>query len=184
MPLCFRLRSSPRHLQIQGRRHLQALHVGGLRIRDAVTLEKTRLEGNKLFLYQAKTGVPVYVVLPPEVVEALQTLPPGPKPNPRYFFWSGNGNPKSVWPIGSWPIEDSSKWLRSRSRTELRSAAIPICSAIPSRSNYSSQGSPSTRSRSCSVTRVSRSRRNTMLLGQGAPGPVGEKRTGRMAQRR
>jgi len=27
--------------------------------------EQTRLEGNKLFLYQAKTGVPVYVPLPP-----------------------------------------------------------------------------------------------------------------------
>jgi hypothetical protein len=24
--------------------------------------------------------------------EALENIPPGPKPNPRYFFWSGNGD--------------------------------------------------------------------------------------------
>jgi integrase/recombinase XerD len=78
----------------------ELMRWSGLRIRDSVTLERTRLEGNKLFLYQAKTGVPVYVVLPPEVVEALNTLPSGPKPNPRYFFWSGNGNPKSA--VADW----------------------------------------------------------------------------------
>ena len=66
----------------------------GLRIRDAVTLERHRLNGDSLLLYQAKTGTPVYVPLPPHVVEALENIPPGPKPNPRYFFWSGNGDPK------------------------------------------------------------------------------------------
>ena len=25
------------------------------------------------------------------MVEALENIPPGPRPNPRYFFWSGNG---------------------------------------------------------------------------------------------
>jgi len=72
----------------------------GLRIRDAVTLERDRLHGDSLMLYQAKTGTPVYVPLPPHVVEALQNVPPGPKPNPRYFFWSGNGQPKSV--VADW----------------------------------------------------------------------------------
>jgi len=72
----------------------------GLRIRDAVTLERHRLHGDSLLLYQAKTGTPVYVPLPPQVVEALQNVPPGPKPNPRYFFWSGNGQPKSV--VADW----------------------------------------------------------------------------------
>jgi integrase/recombinase XerD len=72
----------------------------GLRIRDAVTLEKTRLHGDSLFLYQAKTGTPVYVPLPPYVVKSLNELPPGPKPNPRYFFWSGNGEPKSA--VANW----------------------------------------------------------------------------------
>jgi len=72
----------------------------GQRIRDAVTLERHRLQGDSLLLYQAKTGTPVYVPLPPHVVEALENVPPGPKPNPRYFFWSGNGNPKSV--VADW----------------------------------------------------------------------------------
>lgn len=68
----------------------------GLRISDAVTLERTRLVGNNVFLYQAKTGLPVYVPLPPDVAESLRTIPPGAKPNPRYFFWSGNGDPRSA----------------------------------------------------------------------------------------
>jgi integrase len=33
-------------------------------------------------------------------VEALEDIPPGPKPNPRYFFWSGNGDPKSA--VADW----------------------------------------------------------------------------------
>lgn len=32
--------------------------------------------------------------------ESLRNIPPGPSPNPRYFFWSGNGSPKSV--VGNW----------------------------------------------------------------------------------
>jgi len=73
----------------------------GLAIRDAVSLERRRLnEHGELFLYRAKTGSPVYVPLPPDVAEELRTIPPGPSPNPRYFFWSGNGSPKSV--VGNW----------------------------------------------------------------------------------
>jgi integrase/recombinase XerD len=68
----------------------------GLRIRDAITLERSRLVGDNVLLYQAKTRTPVYVPLPPEVAEALRAIPPGPKSNPRYFFWSGNGDPKSA----------------------------------------------------------------------------------------
>jgi integrase len=77
------------------------LRWSGLRIRDAVTLEKARLLPNDdVFLYQAKTGVPVYVPLPHHVAEDLRNVPPGPKPNARYFFWSGNGEPKSV--VADW----------------------------------------------------------------------------------
>jgi integrase/recombinase XerD len=72
----------------------------GLRIRDAITLEKTRLIGDNLLLYQAKTGTPVYVPLPPQVAEAVRSVPPGPKANPRYFFWTGNGHPKSA--VADW----------------------------------------------------------------------------------
>jgi integrase/recombinase XerD len=78
----------------------ELMRWSGLRIRDAVTLEKTRLIGDNLLLYQAKTGTPVYVPLPTYVAEAVRNVPPGPKPNPRYYFWSGNGHPKSV--VADW----------------------------------------------------------------------------------
>jgi integrase len=72
-----------------------------LRILTLLTLERRRLnENGELFLYRAKTGSPVYVPLPPEVAETLRKIPLGPNPNPRYFFWSGNGSPKSV--VGNW----------------------------------------------------------------------------------
>lgn len=72
----------------------------GLRIRDAITLERSRLAGDSLLLYQAKTRMPVYVPLPPDVAETLRSVPPGVRPNPRYFFWSGNGDPKSA--VADW----------------------------------------------------------------------------------
>lgn len=79
---------------------IMLMRWSGLRIRDALTLERTRLINDNLLLYQAKTGTPVYVPLPPQVAEALRTIPKGAKPNPRYFFWSGNGLPKSA--VADW----------------------------------------------------------------------------------
>jgi integrase/recombinase XerD len=65
----------------------------GLAIKDAVTLERTRVDDDgSVFLYRAKTGVPVYVPLPPNVHSLLKSLP---SENPRYFFWSGNGDPET-----------------------------------------------------------------------------------------
>lgn len=65
----------------------------GLAIRDAVTLERTRLnDDDQIMLYRAKTGVAVFVLIPPDVAHELRTLP---SENPAYFFWSGRGLPKS-----------------------------------------------------------------------------------------
>jgi integrase/recombinase XerD len=64
------------------------MRYSGLRLNDSVTLERARLTGNRLFLYQQKTGLPVYVPLLPHVVELLRTLT---NTNSRYFFWTGNG---------------------------------------------------------------------------------------------
>jgi hypothetical protein len=52
----------------------------------AVPLECSRLQDNKLLLYQAKTGTPIFVPLPPHVAELLRSVPPGLDPNPNYFF--------------------------------------------------------------------------------------------------
>ena len=87
-------------LRIRLRTMTLLMRWSGLRIRDAVTFEKTRLHGDSLFLYQAKTGTPVYIPLPEHVVNALNNLPVGAKPNPRYYFWSGNGDPKSA--VANW----------------------------------------------------------------------------------
>ncbi len=66
----------------------------GLAIRDAVSLEKDKLcADGKLFLYRAKTGVPVRVPLPAEVAQLLRSLP---TMNPNFFFWSGNGDPETA----------------------------------------------------------------------------------------
>ncbi|HEY0703385.1 MAG TPA: tyrosine-type recombinase/integrase [Candidatus Acidoferrales bacterium] len=67
------------------------LRHSGLRIRDAVTLRRDAISDGKLFLYSAKTGVPVRLPLPPEVLAALEALP---KVGDCYF-WSKVGLPKT-----------------------------------------------------------------------------------------
>lgn len=62
------------------------LRYSGLRIGDAVALSRDRLAGNKLFLYTAKTGTPVYCPVPDSVVNALEALESA---NAQYFFWTG-----------------------------------------------------------------------------------------------
>jgi integrase len=62
------------------------LRYSGLRIGDAVSLSQDRIVGNKLFLYTAKTGTPVFCPLPDFVVTALGAVE---RTNDRYFFWSG-----------------------------------------------------------------------------------------------
>jgi integrase len=101
----YQYRDSRADLGIDNGKRIRALtwlmRWSGLRIRDAVTLERSRLSSsNKLLLYQAKTGEPVYVPLPDDVAEALRTVQPGRKLNPRYFFWSGHGDPKSA--VADW----------------------------------------------------------------------------------
>jgi integrase len=91
---------APEKRGIRIRALTELMRWSGLRIRDAATLECSRLVDNKLMLYQAKTGLPVFVPLPPEVADLLRLIPPGLKPNPRYFFWSGNGLPKTF--VANW----------------------------------------------------------------------------------
>jgi integrase/recombinase XerD len=72
------------------------LRHSGLRIGDAVSLARDRIIGDRLELYTARTGTKVYVPLPPEVVEALNTLPR----NGNYFFWSGESKVRTI--TGVW----------------------------------------------------------------------------------
>jgi len=68
-----------------------------LRISDAASCAVDRLLGNRLFLYTQKTGVPVYVPLPPFVVEALEACP---RISERYWFWTGIGSKETL--AGNW----------------------------------------------------------------------------------
>lgn len=68
----------------------QILRYSGLRISDAMKLEAKHVVDGRLFLYTQKTGVPVYVPLPPFVVSELERLAAyGP-----YFFWNRQGESK------------------------------------------------------------------------------------------
>ena len=69
----------------------------GLRISDAASCTVDRLFGNRLFLYTQKTGVPVYVPLPPFVVDALDACP---RISERYWFWTGVGSKETL--AGNW----------------------------------------------------------------------------------
>lgn len=70
---------------------LLVLRYSGVRIRDCVTLKKSSVKNGRLFLYSAKTGVPVHVPLPDFVIKELEGLGNG----GEHFFWSGIGNVKS-----------------------------------------------------------------------------------------
>lgn len=63
----------------------------GLRLGDAVTISRDRIENGTLILRTEKAGTLVRVPLPQEVTDAIDACP-----GPRYPFWSGNGKRKSV----------------------------------------------------------------------------------------
>lgn len=63
------------------------LLYSGLRISDAVKLERSRVDAKtgKLLIRTMKTGVPLYVQLHPAALAALRAMPV----ESFYFFWSG-----------------------------------------------------------------------------------------------
>jgi integrase/recombinase XerD len=68
-----------------------------LRMCDVASCAVDRLEGNRLFLYTQKTGVPVYMPLPDFVVAALETCP---RKSEKYWFWTGTGTKDTL--TGNW----------------------------------------------------------------------------------
>ena len=69
------------------------MRYSGLRIGDTISLDRSRLAGNKLFLYTAKTGTPVFVPLPPAVIEALDAIAVNERG--RYFS-TGDAKPQTA----------------------------------------------------------------------------------------
>jgi integrase/recombinase XerD len=78
------------------RRQLKALvllmRYSGLRISDAVSLKRDAIDSSgRLFLYQAKTGHPVQIPLPKEVLTSLDACDEG----DSFYFWNGVSTLKS-----------------------------------------------------------------------------------------
>ncbi len=65
----------------------------GLRISDAVSLTMDRVDGNKIFLYTAKTGVAVSTIVPNSVAAALAATP---RITDTRYFLSGQGKRETV----------------------------------------------------------------------------------------
>lgn len=72
------------------------MRASGLAIRDAVFLERERLNGARLFLYRSKTGEPVHALLEKRLAAALRAIPVGSGSDANHFFWDGKGSNKSV----------------------------------------------------------------------------------------
>jgi integrase/recombinase XerD len=84
-------KTSPERL----RTFVLTLRYSGLRIGDVSTLETKRLKDNSLLLYTHKTGVAVYVPIPPFVADALR-VQASLNSNGEYFFWTGASKVKCV----------------------------------------------------------------------------------------
>jgi integrase/recombinase XerD len=70
---------------------LLMLH-SGIRISDAVMLQRSGIKKGKLFLRQAKTKHPVWVPLPENVLKALRACDEG----DTFYFYNGIGKPKTA----------------------------------------------------------------------------------------
>ena len=68
------------------------MRYSGIRISDAVGLKRDRIEKGKLFLYQAKTGTPVWIPLPKVTLDALKAADDG----SAYYFWNGHAALKTA----------------------------------------------------------------------------------------
>jgi integrase len=87
------------------RAYLKLLRWSGLRAGDAACLAKSKLrDDDSLVLYQAKVKhkarPPVCVLLPHEIAEKLQSVPPSTFTHPDHFFWSGRSKRKSE--VSNW----------------------------------------------------------------------------------
>lgn len=90
---------------------MELMRWTGLRIGDAVTLEKRCLTNDpatniaSVIVRQKKTGEPVYCPIPPQVEKLLLSVPASQKGNTNdtWFFWTGRGKVKTL----------TSNWERS-----------------------------------------------------------------------
>ncbi len=73
---------------------VSVLRWTGLRIRDVVQLKRSAIQDGFITVRTHKNGKPVKLPVHPDISESL------PSGFGEYFFWSGEGNPKSC--VGDW----------------------------------------------------------------------------------
>jgi integrase len=84
----------PRGRRAELRAFVLLLRYSGLRIRDVVTFRKSNVTGDRILVQTAKAKTVVGLPVPNEVIQALKGI----EGLSEYYFWSGNGSPKSsVW---------------------------------------------------------------------------------------
>ncbi len=72
---------------------LLLMRYSGLAIRDAVTVARSALDGDRLTLRRAKTGNRVLCCLPAPATDALATIA---RPDREHYFWTGDSRPQST----------------------------------------------------------------------------------------
>jgi len=84
--------------RLRARALILVLRYTGLRITDAITLERERINDSQLLLHTHKTGGLVFMPIPEELQKALDSLPcpRGTVGESRYFFWNGSMSKRAV----------------------------------------------------------------------------------------
>ena len=117
----------------ESRVFVMTMRYTGMRISDTAMLQASALNGNKVFLYTQKTGVPVYVPIPGYVVNELASI----RPVGGYLFLRGESTRletcTDLWRRQLARVFKDAKinnahphWFRDTFAVELLLAGVPI----------------------------------------------------------
>ena len=95
---CDRFDVDPEYVRPRAKAMILLMRYTGLRISDVIRLRRDRVRDGMIMLYTKKTGQPVTLPLPGEVLSALEALPDpkGSGLEPTHYFWHGHGNEDSL----------------------------------------------------------------------------------------
>ncbi len=84
--------------RLRARALILVLRYTGLRITDAITLERSRINNGQLLLFTQKTGGTVFLPIPAVLQKALDALPAprGASGEPRCYFWNGIASRRAI----------------------------------------------------------------------------------------
>jgi site-specific recombinase XerD len=94
---CDRIGRRP-YERLRARAIVLLLRYTALRVSDVAQLARDRIRGARIYLYTQKSGKPVFLPLPPALMESLSALPVplGTEDESKYFFWSGRGTTRAL----------------------------------------------------------------------------------------